>query len=55
MEALANRLKEPSSWAGIAALFGIFGIPVAPEIMQPVIQVGTGAAALAAIFLREKK
>lgn len=47
------RFREPSTYAGLAALLGVFGVPIAPDLMQPVIQAGTGLAAVAAIVLRE--
>lgn len=49
------RFRQPSTYAGVAALLGVFGVPIAPDIMQPVMQAGTGLAALAAIILREKR
>lgn len=41
--------------AGLAVLFGLFGVPHAPEILQGVGQVLTGAFGVAAVFLGEKK
>lgn len=55
MKAIIARLREPSSWAGIAALLGVFGIQIAPETMTGIVQAGTGLAAVAAIVLREAK
>ncbi len=54
MSYLLSRLSEPSSWAGIAAVGGALGIPMAPDVMQPLIQILTGAAGLAALLLRER-
>lgn len=47
-----QRIKEPSTWAGIAALGVLFGLP--PGSVEAVSQVVGGVAALAAIFLPEK-
>jgi len=55
MNAILARLREPSSWAGIAAVIGLFGIKVAPEQMQAVMTLGAAAAGAAAVFLPEKK
>ena len=55
MSAFLSRLREPSTYAGVSVLLGVFGVNVAPEIMQPVVQVITGLAALAAVVLREGK
>lgn len=49
-----ERLKEPSSMAGLAVLLGLFGVPAAPEIVQGVGQIIAGGFGLAAILLREK-
>lgn len=45
------RLREPSTWAGIAALGLVFGLP--PGTVELVGQVIGGAAGLAAILLPE--
>ena len=49
------RLREPSTWAGIAALVSLFGGTVAPEQAQAVVALGTAAAGAAAVFLPERK
>lgn len=52
MQKILERLREPSSWAGVAVLLGLFGVPVgAPELVA---QVGAGLAGLLAIALKEK-
>lgn len=50
---IINRLREPSTMAGLAVLLGLFGVPAAPEIMQGVGHIVTGGFALAAVFMRE--
>lgn len=49
---IINRLREPSTWAGVAALGLIFGLP--PGTIEMLGQVVGGVAGLAAIFLPEK-
>ncbi len=49
---IIERLKEPSTWAGISALGMILGLPMGT--IDAVGQVVGGIAALAAIFLKEK-
>lgn len=49
--AILKRLREPSTWAGIAALGLIFGLP--PGTVEAAGQIIGGAAALGAIFLPE--
>ena len=57
MKNFVQRFKEPSSWAGIAVLFNIFGpiigLPVGSA--DVIVQAGAGLAAAVAFFLAEKK
>lgn len=53
MMKIINRLKEPSSWAGIASLVVLFGVPASTA--QTVVQAVGAVAAAAAIFLPEKE
>ncbi len=55
MKKIAERFKEPSTWAGLSVLAGLFGVQVAPEVLQGIIQIGSGAAAVASILLPENK
>lgn len=48
---LFKRLREPSTWAGIAALGLLIGLP--PGTVEAVGQIVGGVAALGAIFLPE--
>lgn len=48
-----RRLREPSTWAGIAALGLVFGLP--PGTVELVGQIVGGVAGLAAIFLPEHR
>lgn len=50
---ILQRLREPSTWAGIAALGLIFGLP--PGTIELVGQVVGGVAGLAAIVLPEQR
>lgn len=53
MDALLKRIREPSTWAGIAVLGTLFGLPA--ETINLAGQVVMGGAGLAAILLTEKK
>lgn len=57
MREFANRFKEPSSWAGIAALLSLVAplAKIPADSVPMLIQVGTGVAGLVAIFLPEKR
>ena len=48
------RFREPSTWAGLAILAGLFGVQIAPADMQAVIQIGTGIAGGLAVLMPEK-
>lgn len=56
MQNILARLKEPSSWAGIAVLINVIaptlGIP--PGVGELIANAGASVAALAAVLLAEK-
>lgn len=51
---IAKRLREPSTYAGIGVLLGLFGVQIAPDLMQTGVQAVSGIAGLAAILMSEK-
>ncbi len=51
---LLDRLREPSSWAAIAAGLAAFGFSIPSAIWQSIVGIGTGVAVLAGVLLREK-
>lgn len=53
MMKIVNRLKEPSSWAGIASLIVLFGVPA--NTVQVVVQAVGAVAAAAAVLMPEKE
>lgn len=55
MEYLLDRLKEPSSYAGLAGLLGVVGINLDPGLLQQIVIVATAVAGLVAFLVREKK
>ena len=48
---IIQRIKEPSTWAGLSMLGVVFGLP--PGTIEAVGQVAGGLAALVAIFMPE--
>lgn len=48
---IINRIREPSTWAGVSLLLTLFGVP--PGIPEAVGQVLSGVAAAAAVFMSE--
>ncbi len=52
MKRIFDRIREPSTMAGLSALALLFGLP--PGVIDGVAQLVGGAAALAAVLLKEK-
>jgi len=52
---IIDRLRQPSTYAGLAVLLGLFGVNVAPEVWQSAVNFITAGAALAAVLLNERK
>jgi len=50
---IINRLREPSTWAGVSIIAAMFGVP--PGTVDLIGQVVAGVAGLAAIVLPEVK
>ena len=51
-DAILNRLREPSTWAGLAVLGTVLGLPAGT--IEAAGQVAGGVFALVAIFLKER-
>jgi len=49
-----NRLKQPSTWAGLAALASLVGHPVPADVVAALPQLVTFLGGLAAVFINEK-
>lgn len=53
MNAILNRMREPSTWAGLGMFAAIFGVPTTTfGLIQ---QVAMGVAGLAAVVMPENK
>lgn len=50
---LAERFKEPSSWAGLASIALMFGVHIDPGLMKSIVSAGVGIAGLVAFFVPE--
>ena len=48
---IINRLKEPSTYAGLASLLGLVGVKLAPESMTAIITFATALAGAIAVFV----
>lgn len=51
---LLERFKEPSSWAGVGVLLGLFGVKIAPEGMELLAVAAAAVCGVLAFFLKEK-
>ncbi len=49
-----KRFREPSTYAGIAGLALVLGVPESNPILQQFLQYGAAASAAAAVLLPEK-
>jgi hypothetical protein len=52
---IGARLREPSTYAGLAVLLGLLGLHDVPEAVKYISEVGMGLGGLIAIFLPEVK
>lgn len=51
---VVDRLKEPSTYAGVAVVLGLLGVHVTPEAWQGVVSLMGVVGAIAAIVIPEK-
>ena len=54
LKSLVSRLKEPSSWAAVAAAMAALGLSVDPGLWQHLATAGVGVSGLLAFFMKEK-
>lgn len=54
MEYIVARLKEPSTWRGVAGLAAVFGIVISPELADAIMVAGLGVFSLIEVFRKEK-
>ena len=51
---ILNRLRDPSTFAGLGGLLAAVGISLPPEMQSTIVTIVGGLAALASMFMREK-
>ncbi|CAN1564077.1 hypothetical protein MCERH10_02812 [Caulobacteraceae bacterium] len=54
MKYILDRLKEPSSYAGLGALLALVGVNLDGQLLQAIAGVAAALAGLASIFIKEK-
>jgi hypothetical protein len=52
---IKQRLREPSTWAALAALLAVFGVPVPPGVPEAVGTIVAAGAAIVGVAMPEKK
>lgn len=55
MKMIVARLKEPSTWRGIAVLLSLAGIQLAPEHLEAIGNGFIGLMAVLAVLMPDKK
>ena len=54
MHYLIDRLKETSTWRGLALLLTAFGLHMAPELQEAIIASGVATAGLIGVIFPDK-
>lgn len=55
MNAILEKLKEKSTWAGIFTVLGAFGIALKPELSNSITATGLAIAGLVSVIIKEEK
>lgn len=51
---LLARAKEPSTWRGLVLFMTALGVPVAPDLVEPIVSVGLATAGLIGVLTSDK-
>lgn len=51
---LLERGREPSTWRGLILLLTAIGVPIAPDLVEPIVSVGLAAAGLIGVVTADK-
>jgi ABC-type Fe3+-siderophore transport system permease subunit len=54
MKYIVDRMKEPSSWAGLGAILAVVGVNLDGQLLQAVAGLGAAIAGLLSFFIAEK-
>mgnify|MGYP003150447601 CR=1 FL=1 len=53
MNTIFKRLREPSSWASLAAMLALVGVNLPESMMQNITQIGMGLAGVLGFFMSD--
>lgn len=54
-QTIVNRLREPSTWAGVSILAAMFGVQLPPGLGEAVSTIVAGMSAVAAVVVPERR
>lgn len=52
---IGDRLREPSTWAGLSSLVTGLGVAVSPDRWQEIMAIGMGIGGFLAVIVKEPK
>lgn len=55
MNYIVERLKEASTWRGLVLILTSLGVSISPELVAPIVSIGTGIAGAVGVFLPDSK
>lgn len=53
MKYILDRLKEASTWRGLILVLTSVGVSVNPDLVAPIVSLGTGAAGAVGVFFQD--
>lgn len=54
MNMIIERLKQPSTWRGVAMVATAFGVSISPDLMEYIIAAGTGISGIIGMATTDK-
>ena len=55
MDFFLERIKEPSTWRGLAMLATALGVAISPEMMEQIVVAGTAMVGLMGTFTKDDR
>lgn len=51
---LIERFQEPTTWRGLVLLITGLGVPLHPELLEPIVATGLGVAGIIGVVTKDK-